>query len=73
MIDKTKRHERDAAENVLKFNDMSLSFLCESHSQAIKLINRIICNVYFNNAQKHVDDQVPREIVEQFKRRPRKQ
>ena len=56
MIHKTELHERDAAENVLKFNDLHLLFLCESHSQAIKLINRILCNVYFNSAQKHVDN-----------------
>ena len=47
MIHKTELHVRDAAEYALKFNDLLLSFLC--HSQPIKLINRIICNVYFNN------------------------
>ena len=42
MIHKTKLHERNDA---LKFSDLPLPFLCKSHSQAIKLINRIICNV----------------------------
>ena len=55
MIHKTEFHKRDAAENVLKFNDLLLSFLCESHSQAIKLINRVTCSVYFNNAKKQVN------------------
>ena len=36
MIYKTALYERDAAENELKSNDLPLSFLCESHSQAIK-------------------------------------
>ena len=54
---------------MLKFNDLSLSSLCESHSQAIKVINLIICNVYFNNAKKHDNNQARQEVVEQFKQR----
>ena len=61
MINKREHHESVAAEKVLKFNNFSLSFLCESHSQAIKLINRIICNVYFNSAKKQVNNQFRRE------------
>ena len=57
-IHKTALHEKDAAENVQKFDDLPLPFLRESHSQAIKLINCVICNVYFNNAKKHVNNQV---------------
>ena len=72
MIHKTELHERDTAENVLKFNDLPLSFLCESHSRAIKLLKRTACNVYFNNAKKHVNNQVRREVVEQFKQTQRK-
>ena len=64
MIHKTELHKRDSAKNVLKFNDLPLLFLCESHSQAIKLINRIISNVCFNNAKKHVINQVWRDVVE---------
>ena len=54
MIYKTELHKRDAAENVLKFSDLPLSFLCESDSQVIKLINLIICYVYFNDSQKYL-------------------
>ena len=50
-----------------KTNDLPLSFLCESHSQAIKIINCITCNVSFNTAKKHVNNQVRQEVVEQFK------
>ena len=40
MIHKTELNERNAAENLLLFNDLPLSLLCENHSQVIKLINR---------------------------------
>ena len=73
MIHKTELHERDAAENMLKFNNLPQPFLCESHSQAIKLINRIISNVYFNNAKKHVNNQVRQDVlVKQLKQKRRK-
>ena len=64
MVHKTELYERDIAENVLKFNNVLLSFLCESHSRAIKSINRLICKVYFNTAKKHVNNQVRRVVVE---------
>ena len=57
MIHKTELHERDATEDVLKFCNLSLSFLCESHSQAITVINRIICD-FFYDAKKHLNNQV---------------
>ena len=69
IIHKIELHERDAAENVLKINDLSSSCLCDSHLQAIKLTNRIICNAYFNIAEKHVNNQARREVVEHFKQR----
>ena len=48
-------HERVAAENVLKFNDLPQSFLCDNHLDNIKFTNRTICNVFFNNTQKLVN------------------
>ena len=72
IIHRTELHEKDTAENVLKFNDLLLSFLSENHSRAIKLIKRTTCNVYFKNAKKHVNNQVRREVVEQFKQTQRK-
>ena len=71
MINKPEHHENDAAKNVPKFNNLPLSFLCESHSQAIKLINRIFATLT-SNAKKHVNNQVRREVVDQFKQRQRK-
>lgn len=64
--------ERVAAEHVLRSNDLSQSFLCDNHSENIKFVNRIICNIFFNNAQKLVNSQVRRDAVEEFKRRQRK-
>ena len=72
MIHKTELHERDAVENVLKFNDLLLSVSCECHSQAIKVITSILCNVYFNNAQKHANNQLVQRVVEQLKQTERK-
>ena len=65
-------HERVAAGNVMKFNDLSQSFLCDNHLESIKFINRTICNAFFNIAQKLVNNQVRREVVQQFKERQRK-
>ena len=70
FIRKSDRHERVTAENVMKFNDLSQTFLCDNHLEN-KFINRIICNVNFNNAQKLVNSQVRREFVQQFKERQR--
>ena len=72
IIRQSGLHERVAAENVLKFNDLPQSFLCDKHLENIKLINRTICNVFFNNTQKLVNSQVQREVVQQFKERQRK-
>ena len=66
FIRKSDRHERVIAENVMKFNDMPQSFLCDNYLEN-KFINRTICNVYFNNAQKLVNSQVRREVVQQSK------
>ena len=73
MIQKSDLHERVAAENVMKFNNLPLSFLCDNHLENIKFINRTICKVFFNNAQKLVNSQVRREVVQQFEERQRKQ
>ena len=72
IIRQSDLHERVAAENVLKFNDLPQSFLCDNHLENIKFINRTICNVFFNNTQKLVNSQVRREVVQQFKERQRK-
>ena len=68
FIRKSVRRERVAAENVMKFNDLPLSFLYDNHLEN-RFINRTICNVYFNNAQKLVSSQVRREVVQQFKKK----
>ena len=62
---KSDQHERLAAENVMKFNNLPQSFLCDNHLEN-KFIHHTICNVYFNNAQKLVNNQVQREVVQQF-------
>ena len=64
-------HERGAGENVTKFNDLPRSFLCGNHFES-KFIYRTICNVCFNNAQKFVNSQMRREVVQQFKESQRK-
>ena len=66
IIRKSDRHERVAAENLMKFNDLSQSFLCDDHREN-KFINRTICKVFFINAQKLVNSQVRREVIEKFK------
>ena len=68
---KSDRHQRVAAEDVMKFDDFPYSFPCDNHLEN-KFINRTICNVYFNNAQKLVNNQGQREVVHQFKERQRK-
>ena len=72
IIRKSNLHERVAAENAMKFNDLPQSFLCDNHLENIKFINRTICNVFFNIAQKLINSQVRREILQQFKERQRK-
>ena len=72
IIRQSDLHERVAAENVLKFNDLPQSFLWDDHLENIKFINRTICNVFFNNTQKLVTGQVRREVVQQLKERQRK-
>ena len=62
IIRKSDRHEIVAAENVMKFNDLPQSFLCDNHFEK-KFINRTICYLYFNNAKKFVNSQVRREVV----------
>ena len=46
IIHPSNLHERVAAENVIKFNDLPQPFLCDIHLKNI--INRTICNVFFN-------------------------
>ena len=72
IIRQSDVHKRVAAENVMKFNDLPQSFLCDNHLENIKVINRKICNVFFNNTQKLVNCQVRREVVQQLKERQRK-
>ena len=66
IIRKSNRHERVAAENVMEFNDLPQSFLCDNHFEN-KSIKRTICKVFFFNAQKLVNSRVRREVVQQFK------
>ena len=68
IIRQSDLHERVAAENVLKFNDLPQSFLCSNHLENIKFINRTICNVFFNNTQKLVNSQVRRGVVQHSKK-----
>ena len=46
IIRQSNLHERVAAENILKFNDLPQSFLCDNYLESIKFINRTICNVF---------------------------
>ena len=69
IILNSSMNERDAGECVLTKNTCSQSFLCEQHTFKVKFINRIICNVYFNNAQKLSANEVRKDTVQQFKNR----
>ena len=60
------RHERVAAENVMKFNDLPQSFLSDNHLEN-KLIYRSVCKIFFINAQKLVNSKVRTEVIQQFK------
>ena len=40
IIRQSDLHERVAIENVVKFNDLLQSFLCDNHLENIKFINR---------------------------------
>ena len=51
VIGQSDLHERVAVENVMEFNDLPLSFLCDNHLENIKFINLTICDVFFNNTQ----------------------
>ena len=73
IICQSDLHERVAAENVLKFNDLPQSFLSDNYLESIKFINRTSCNIFFYNTQKLVNSQMLREVVQQFKERQRKQ
>ena len=72
IICQSDQHERVAAENVLKFNNLPQSFLSDNHLENIKFINHTICNVFFNNTQKLVNSQMQREVVQQFKEKQKK-
>ena len=61
--------ERVAGEEVLTRNPCAQSFLCQKHVTNLKFVNRIVCNVYFNNAQKLAVNEVRKDAVEQFKNR----
>ena len=70
---KIKMPTRIAAEHVLSVNDVaSYSFLCDDNSKTINLIILVICNMFLNNAQKLVTNQVRRVVVEHFKQRQKK-
>ena len=71
IIRKSDRHERVAAENVMKFNDLLQLFLYDNHLKN-KFIKRTICIINFNNAQKLVNSRVLKEVVQQFRERHRK-
>jgi len=64
--------ERLVAEKLLKFNDVPVTFLCEKHVEGVKFVNRTICNVFFNNAQKIFGDKIQKDGLMQFKQRQRK-
>ena len=72
LIRTTELIERTAAEYILKSNDLPLSFLSENHAKNVKFVNRTICNVFYNNAQKLIRSQVRKDVVQHFKQRQRK-
>ena len=59
--------ERHAGEHMLTWNDYPTSFLCNQHISKLKFVHRIICNVYFNNAQMLSIDAVRKDVVMHFK------
>ena len=63
IILNSSMNERDAGKCVLTKNTCSQSFLCEQHTFKVKFINRIICNVYFNDAQKLSANEVRKDTV----------
>ena len=56
--------ERVADEEVLMRNPCAQSFLCQKHMTNLKFVNRIACNVYFNNAQKLAVNEVRKDAVQ---------
>ena len=69
MITESALPERSAAEMALHHNDLPKTFLCPNHESQIWLINRIACNVYFNNERKHIKGSKRNDEVRSFKER----
>ena len=59
------------SEHVLCTNSVPLSVIYENHPNSFKLINRIICNVLYNNWQKREKHEVGCDVVKEFKQRKR--
>lgn len=72
LIQDSKVSERKAAEHVLLSNSFPLSFFCEDHGSRVKVINRKICNIFFNNYQKLQKDKVRFDSIKSFKHRQSK-
>ena len=53
----------------LQFNDLPKTFLCPVHEGQIWLVNRITCNVYFNNERKNRKGSKRKDEVRSFKER----
>ena len=57
MVRKSNVGERVACEHLLKIFGPTPEFVCETHNEkAGQVANRIITNIYFNNAQKESKD-----------------
>ena len=70
MVRASNVGERVACEHLLKIFGPSREFVCEAHNeQAGLMANRIITNIYFNNAQKESKDAKRKDSLQGFKKR----
>ena len=69
LIRETKVPERKDAEYVLFYKTSPPSCFCPDHLNEIKMINRTICNFFFNNYRELQKDEVHLDSVKYFKQR----
>lgn len=68
-IKRSRFIEREAAENILRLNDLPKNFVCEEHGDwGAKFVNKIVINILYNNSQKESLNSVRQNAVKDFKK-----
>ena len=63
-------NERRACEKIMKLYGPTPDFACDEHSEwSGKIANRIIINIFFNDAQKDSKDAKRKGTVKEFKKK----